>query len=171
MKTKLSTLNGFSQAKFVAVCGPLFEHSPWIAERTWPSRPFASLKQLHARLCETMFAATESEQRALILAHPDLVGNMADSGQLTSASSDEQTAAGLTTLSGSEIAQFQAWNQQYRERFGFPFIICARENKKEAIQTAFPRRLAQAPEVEWRTALSEITKIARFRLLDAVEED
>jgi 2-oxo-4-hydroxy-4-carboxy--5-ureidoimidazoline (OHCU) decarboxylase len=30
----LETLNELDRASFVAVCGPLFEHSPWIAERT-----------------------------------------------------------------------------------------------------------------------------------------
>ena len=37
------TSDGMDEAGFVAVCGPLFEGSPWIAARTWPQRPFPSL--------------------------------------------------------------------------------------------------------------------------------
>ena len=38
MKIKLSELNRCSPSQFVAVCGPFFEHSPWVAERDrWPA--------------------------------------------------------------------------------------------------------------------------------------
>jgi 2-oxo-4-hydroxy-4-carboxy--5-ureidoimidazoline (OHCU) decarboxylase len=49
-------------------------------------------------------------------------------------------------------------------------VICARENKKEAILAAFPVRLQNTREEELQTALTEIYKIARLRLMDAVEE-
>ena len=58
----------------------------------------------------------------------------------------------------------------YRARFDFPFIICARENKKQAILNAFPRRLQNPREAEIATALAEIYKIARLRLSDAITE-
>ena len=54
MKTALAQLNAVEQPHFVAVCGPLFEHSPWIAERTWQRRPFASLTELHAGTLPTL---------------------------------------------------------------------------------------------------------------------
>ena len=171
MPIALSELNGCSPARFVAVCGSLFEHSPWIAERTAALRPFASLDALHRSLCATVRAATHDEQLALIRAHPDLVGRAALSGALTRESTGEQAAAGLGNLSVDEIRRFQDYNAAYHARFGFPFVICARENKKDAILAAFPIRLASSPEEESRTALTEIEKIARLRLLDAVSEE
>ena len=50
-------------------------------------------------------------------------------------------------------------------------MICARENKKDAILAAFPIRLANSREQEIRTALAEIAKIAKLRLYDAVSEE
>jgi OHCU decarboxylase len=155
---------------FVRVCGPLFEHSPWIAERTWKYRPFESIDSLHRALCNTMFEATADEQVKLIASHPDLVGRMAREGRLTRESTAEQSAAGLADLSSEEVEQFDRYNAAYRERFGFPYVICARENKKAAILAAFPIRLNNTREQEIQTALKEIAKIARFRLLDAVTE-
>ena len=99
-------------------------------------------------------------------AHPDLVGKLAREGKLTRASTAEQKAAGLTSLSADEVKQFEAYNAQYREKFGFPFVICARENKKGAILKAFPERLQNSAPQEMNTALSEIYKIARLRLID-----
>ena len=87
---------------------------------------------------------------------------------LTAESASEQAAAGLTQLSQEEIKKFRTWNQTYREKFGFPFIICARLNKKDAILAAFPQRLDQDRRTEIATALEEIAKIAKLRLEDAI---
>jgi OHCU decarboxylase len=166
----LSSLNGFDRGRFVAVCGPLFEHSPWIAERTWPRRPFASVDALHAALVEAMYSATEAEQIKLISAHPDLVGRLARQGRLTAESTTEQSAAGLGALSPDDAEAFDRYNSQYKAKFGFPFVVCARENKKDAILEAFPTRLNNSRPAEIATALLEISKIARLRLLDAVND-
>ena len=44
-------INALSREEFVRVIGPVFEASPWIAEATWPQRPFANLNELHDALC------------------------------------------------------------------------------------------------------------------------
>jgi 2-oxo-4-hydroxy-4-carboxy-5-ureidoimidazoline decarboxylase len=166
----IQVLNTFDRNRFVAVCGPLFEHSPWIAERAWAARPFASVDELHRALCDVMYSATIEEQIKLISSHPDLVGRLAKQGRLTRESTAEQAAAGLDGLSADDADAFDRYNSTYRERFGFPFVICARENKKAAILAAFPVRLGNSREAEIRTALAEIAKIARLRLMDAVSD-
>jgi len=167
----LNQLNAMDEADFTAVCGPIFEHSPWIAHRAWYRRPFASRSQLHQVMCQIVSSATSQQQLALIRAHPDLVGRLAREGRLTTQSTGEQAAAGLTQLSPAEAEQFDRYNAAYRARFGFPFVICARENKKQAVLAAFPVRLASDPAQEIATALEEIFKIARFRIADAITED
>lgn len=170
VKASLTELNARDEAGFVDVCGPLFEHSPWIAARTWQRRPFPTLAALHEELVATVQQATRKEQIALIAAHPDLVGRLAREGKLSHNSAAEQAAAGLSSLSDVEIDLFDRYNREYRERFDLPFVICARENRKEAILTAFPARLAHTREQEIAAALAEIGKIARLRLRDAVTE-
>jgi OHCU decarboxylase len=167
----LAQLNAMDRTAFVATCGPAFEQSPWIAERAWGHPPFASLSDLHQRLCAVVASAPSDEQLSLIRAHPDLVGRLAREGKLTRESTTEQAAAGLSSLSDEEINSFERFNSQYRKQFGFAFIICARENRKDAILAAFPRRLANTREQEIDSALKEIYKIARLRLSDAIWED
>ena len=168
--TSLAELNAMDEAGFVAVCGPLFEHSPWIAARAWRRRPFPTLAALHTELVDTVHQAARQEQLALISAHPDLVGRLAREGKLSRSSILEQAAAGLSTLSAGEVAVFERYNRKYQEKFDLPFVICARENRKEAILAAFPVRLAHTREQEIATALDEIGRIAQFRLRDAVTE-
>jgi len=164
----LSCLNSFSRDEFIRVIGSVFEHSPWIAEATWPKKPFADLKNLHHALCETVKNSGEEKQLALIRAHPDLVGKIALAGQLTKESTNEQASAGLNKLSPEEVDLFQKQNAAYKNRFGFPFVICARLNKKAAILAGFETRLKNSRESEIKTALEEIFKIAELRLRDLI---
>jgi len=160
----LSEINGLSREEFVRVVGPVFEHSPWIAEVAAQQRPFTSSAALHAAMCAIVQAASEEKQLALIRAHPDLVGRVV----LTAESNREQTAAGLMQLTPDEVTLFDCYNTEYKARFGFPFIICARKNKKETILGAFPVRLKNTREAEIRTALDQIFQIAELRLADLI---
>jgi len=164
----LAEVNALSHDKFVAALGPLFEGSPWIAAATWPARPFAGIDQLHQALCATMYAAPNDRQVALIQAHPDLAGKAAIAGKLTAESAREQSSAGLSRLAPEQFATFTRLNQAYREKFGFPFVICAREHSATNILEHFATRLEHQRAQEIDTALGEIAKIARLRLLDAV---
>jgi OHCU decarboxylase len=164
----LPEVNGWEQSAFTRTLGPVFEHSPWVAERTWPKRPFASLEALHRGLCETVMASTEEEKLALIRAHPDLVGRAALAGTLTASSAKEQASAGLDKLTAQEIKLFGEFNQAYCDKFGFPFVICARLNKKAAILDGFRARLNHTRPEEIESALAEIAKIAYLRLEDIV---
>lgn len=164
----LATLNQADATAFTAALGHLFEHSPWVAAETWNRRPFRNAAHLHAELCATMQAATRERQRALISAHPDLAGRLAQQNQLTADSTREQASAGLSQLTAEELAHFQALNTAYRQRFGFPFIICARLNQKTAIVAAMQSRLDNSAGQEFATALGEIEKIARLRLDDVL---
>jgi 2-oxo-4-hydroxy-4-carboxy-5-ureidoimidazoline decarboxylase len=162
----LAYLNTCSAAEFVSALGHLFEHSPWVADETWPKRPFHDATDLHAQLCATMRGATRQRQLDLINAHPDLAGRLAQQNKLTAESTREQATAGLNRLTDDELGEFQRLNTAYRERFGFPFIICARLNAKDAILGAMRARLSNSPVQETQTALGEIEKIAQLRLND-----
>jgi OHCU decarboxylase len=166
----LQEVNDLDQDSFTTALGSLFEGPPRIVAQAWHARPFHSLQQLHEALCRVMYNAPVEQQIALIQAHPDLVGRAALAGTLTPASTSEQASAGLDRLSPDEIATFNRLNQAYRERFGFPFVICARENKKESILAGFTTRLHNTREQEITTALGEVAKICSFRLYDTVKE-
>ena len=164
----IQALNTLSRNGFVSVIGPVFEHSPWIAELTWNKKPFTDVEQLLRALGETVDDSGEAKQLALIRAHPDLVGRAALAGALTRESTGEQASAGLNQLTAAEIERFQDNNAAYTEKFGFPFVICARLNKKEAILAGFEKRLRHSQAEEIRTALAEIGKIAELRVRDLI---
>jgi len=166
MATTLDHLNRCPPDEFVALVGPVFEQSPWIAAAVVGRRPFASRALLHAALCDEVKAAGDEKWLALIRAHPDLVGRAV----LTAESSREQAAAGLMDLTPEDTSRFDRYNSAYAARFGFPFVICARKNKKEAILRAFPERLTHGRDEEIATALDQIFQIAALRLADLLPD-
>ena len=161
---KVQKLNTLDRHEFTRTLAPVFEHSPWVAARTVSKRPFNDRDELYSALRETVMKASEEEKVHLIRAHPELVGNAA----LTKESRSEQAEAGLEELTPGEREQFRIYNERYRDRFGFPFVICARLNEKRAILDAFPVRLQNSRGQEIETALREIFKIAELRLKDLV---
>ena len=151
---------------FVERYGPLFEHSPWVAEDAWEHGPFGDREALAHGLEHAMYAAPRDRQLALIRAHPDLAGRAAVEGTMTASSQREQAAAGLDRLTPDEYETFTRTNAAYRERFGFPLVVCAREHTKDSILRTAAERLDHTPEQEIDVALGEIAKIARLRLKD-----
>ncbi len=170
MKRTTEEINGLDRHAFIERFGAVFEHSPWVADAAWNHRPFRDRAALHAAMCAAMQTASEAQQLALIRAHPDLVGRAAREGRLGAASASEQAGVGLDRLTPDEIVWFEQHNAAYRERFGFPFIICVRANRKHAIITGFETRLHHTSTQERATALAEIEKIAAFRLADLVAD-
>ena len=152
--------------RFMALYGHLFEHSPWVVERTWTERPFADAEALHAAMLRTLEAAGADEQLALLRAHPELADKAALAEGLTESSQDEQGSAGLDRLSEAEYAEFHALNRAYRERFGFPFIICVKLHDKAGILASMRQRLGGAPDAELGEALRQVGLISRMRLGD-----
>jgi OHCU decarboxylase len=148
----------------------VFEASPWVADAAWEARPFASIDALHAAMTDAVAAAPPAARLALIRAHPDLAGKAAIARELTPESTREQVAAGLDRLTPGQYERLTRLTADYRERFGFPFVVCAREHTADSIIAAAGRRMGSDPDTEERTALSEIARIARLRLADLFEE-
>ena len=150
---------------FVARFGGVFEHSPWVAERAWEGRPFASPGALHEEMMRAVSKASAAERLGLVRAHPELAGREAKQGELTAHSSSEQERLGFTSLSREEILRVGEINRRYREKFGFPCIVALRlhANRAEVI-AEMQRRLGNNAETELANALEQIGHITRGRL-------
>lgn len=164
----LPRLNAASDGEFVAVLGGIYEHSDWVPRQLLGQRPFTTLADLQLAMRKQVDEASDDEKLALILAHPDLAGKLAKAGKLTEASTREQAGLGLDRLDEEEYAVFSQQNALYRQKFGFPFIICARLTTKQGVLDAFAKRLVHSRETELCEALREIHEIARLRLADTI---
>jgi OHCU decarboxylase len=101
--------------------------------------------------------------------YPSLAGEELLAGDLGEYSVMDQAAAGLTFLGEDDQLAFTEVNRAYREKFGFPLIVAARELSSEQVLEQAWHRLDNSPTQEHAAALLEIAKIANHRLEDAVE--
>ncbi|HKP24015.1 MAG TPA: 2-oxo-4-hydroxy-4-carboxy-5-ureidoimidazoline decarboxylase [Dongiaceae bacterium] len=155
--------------QFVALYGRVYEHSPWIVESAWSAtlKPqHDTVEGLHETLAAIVDAAPHERQLALLNAHPDLAGRLAVRGELTAESTSEQASAGLDKCAPEEFRRFTELNGAYRRRFPFPFIMAVKGKSRAEILEAFERRSHHREDVEFRTALQEVHKIALLRLRD-----
>jgi N-carbamoyl-L-amino-acid hydrolase len=168
----LDRLNAATPAEAAALLDGLYEHSPWIVERTVAAAaPFRSLAHFKHALARTVADAPAEARLDLIRAHPELAGKAMVDESLTAESTHEQKAAGLTRCTPEEFARIQELNAAYAARFGFPFVLAVRGprgtglDKSQIIET-FARRLRNHPEQERDEALRNIHRIAEIRLSD-----
>ncbi len=161
--------SSLSRTQFMQLQGRDYEHSPWIAEKLWDAglKPaHDEIEALHRDLAAIVDAAPRDRQLALLNAHPDLAGRLAVRGELTAESTSEQAGAGLDKCSADEFRRFTELNDAYKTKFGFPFILAVKGKGRAEILRNFEQRIHNTPDVEFRTALGEVHKIALLRLRD-----
>jgi OHCU decarboxylase len=150
---------------FVERYGGVYEHSPWVAEQSFAALPeHSGAAELAAAFAACVDRADAETRLALIRAHPDLAGRAAVRGELTEDSTGEQASAGINQCTPEEFRRFQDFNDRYRKKFGFPFVMAVRNSNRHEILAAFERRLRNDREQEFAQAIHEIHKIARMRL-------
>lgn len=154
---------------FVATFGGLFEHSPWVAEgacdlERGPTHDTA--QGVHQLLVRVFRRADVVRRLAVLNAHPDLAGKLAEAKRLTVESTAEQASAGLNALTDAERATLTDMNTEYTAKFGFPFIIAVRDNTKASIIAAFKRRIDNDRDTEFNEACRQVERIAELRLIE-----
>ncbi len=152
---------------FLALFGSVYEHSEWVAERAFAAElgpANDSPKGLAFALRSQFRAASIEEKMAVLRAHPDLAGKLARAKKLTKQSEKEQASAGLDMLSEEERAKFTKLNEDYKRKFGFPFIIAVKDYKRAEILENFERRLQNSKEEEFNIALRQVERIAQLRI-------
>jgi len=164
MSYDLSTLNEMDRSQFTRALGDVFEHSPWIADQVFNSRPFVDIDRLHEAMVKVVQHTSNDKQLDLLQAHPELAGQEAQKGELTDASTGEQSSAGLNALNHDEMARIAQLNTWYQKKFGFPFIIAVRNHTKQSIFEQWESRLMNDHKTELTACLEQVFIIARIRL-------
>ncbi len=163
-RISLDHLNTCKPGAFCAALADIWEHAPWVAESVVNQRPFASIESLHKAMVNVVARMGEAERIAFYAGHPELGGEDARRGTMTASSVAEQGTLALEQLDAQDAKRWDALNQAYRARFGFPFILCIRRHTRESALLAFRQRLEQDRATELANALDEIAAITRLRL-------
>lgn len=157
-------LNQLDRDAFLHVCNTLFETAPPLADRLFASRPFPSLEALIDFAERVTFEMAGDEQLQVVNAHPELG---APAKNLSYLSRREQRAAPEAELTAEERAVLETLarlNAEYRERFGFKFILFVNGRTRAQVVEVLRERMHNERAAELHTAIRDMMSIARDRL-------
>ena len=161
----INKFNKLSKTEFISIFGNIFEKTEWIAERCYESKPYNNFDELVSKMMK-IFENIEKERHLEILnSHPDL----AVEKKLTEDSKIEQKNASLNQCNDKEFVEFKNLNEEYKKKFGFPFIIAVKGKNKEEILNSFRQRITNNINLEFEEAKKQVKKIASFRLGEIIK--
>ena len=146
----------------------IYEHSQWVPERLLSDNinEIQSKEELQLMMKKIVDNSSETEKLNLINAHPELGKRLHKKEKLTKFSENEQKSAGLDQCTDKEFEILTNLNNEYRLKFKFPFIIAVKGLSKNYIIENMKKRVKNSQEEEFKTAISEIHKIAKLRIND-----
>ena len=161
----IDKVNKLSKSDFISIFGNVFEKTEWIAQKSYDLKPYKNFEELFSKMME-VFENTEKEKHLEILnAHP----NLAVEKKLTIDSKNEQKNASLNQCTEKEFLEFKKLNEEYKKKFGFPFIIAVKGKNKEEILNSFRQRITNNINLEFEEAKEQVKKIANLRLNEIIK--
>ena len=159
----IKNINKLSQSEFVKVFANIFENASWIAKDVYNEKPFKDFADLSQKMLSIFSTSTKENQLKILKAHPDLA-DKTKIGSLTPDSKKEQSNAGLDQCSEEEFNEFKNLNNEYKKKFGFPFIYAVKGKEKKYILSNFRQRSSNDIDVEFIEAKKQVKTIASLRL-------
>lgn len=163
----LEDINAMSAEEFSAAFSDIVQGSQWALDRAYAERPFASTAALGEAFQDALLAGSDAEHDALLQSFPDLA-TVDDDG---SPSAREHASGALGNLDEDDHRDVSELASLYRDRFGFPLIICARDHERfDQLLTNGWNRVDNSLYAERQTALVEISKIVSHRFAGMVAD-
>ena len=161
----INKVNSLRKSDFISIFGNVFEKTQWIAEKTYNSKPYKNFEELFSKMMEIFENSKKERHLEILNTHPDL----AVEKKLTEDSKNEQKNASLNQCTDEEFVEFRKLNNEYKKKFGFPFIIAVKGKNKEEILNNFRQRLTNNINLEFEEAKKQVKKIASFRLSEIIK--
>ncbi|HVS83729.1 MAG TPA: 2-oxo-4-hydroxy-4-carboxy-5-ureidoimidazoline decarboxylase [Pyrinomonadaceae bacterium] len=149
-----------AEAEFLKCCG-----SPRWARAMTDARPFEGIDDLLAKADSIWRSLSKGDWFEAFRAHPKIGQKKAAAGQSEQARSwSAQEQSGIENAAADTMAALAAGNQDYEQRFGFIFIVCATGKSSKEMLAILKGRLQNDAETEMGIAAEEQRKITRLRL-------
>ncbi|MDT5073626.1 MAG: uric acid transporter [Mycobacterium sp.] len=161
----LDEVNSMTRERFTEVFGYVVQDVPWAVERAFEQRPFSDTRALREAFQDAVLTGSSEQQLQLINAFHDL-GAEDETGHALAV--DHVALSNLAEEDHNDVVELAG---AYREHFGFPLVICARETEHfDRVLKNGWSRMANSSTIEHSTALIEIAKIANYRFDDLVAD-
>jgi uric acid transporter len=161
----LDEVNSMTKERFTEVFGHVVQDVPWAVGRAFEQRPFSDTRALREALQDAVLTGSSEQQLQLINAFHDL-GAEDETGHALAV--DHVALSNLAEEDHNDVVELAG---AYREHFGFPLVICARETEHfDSVLKNGWSRMDNSTPAEKAFALIEIAKIANYRFEDLVAD-
>ena len=161
---RLAWLNALPSPEAITTLQECCASSAW-ASHMEAARPFASVDSTLAQAEKAADSLSNDDWLEAFAGHPRIGGRQAEKETGDTAakwSAGEQ--AGMTSASESTKDRLARLNDEYFEKHGFIFIICATGRSAEEMSNALTQRLSNDTNAEITNAAAEQRKITAIRL-------
>ena len=145
---------------FIKCCGS----SGWASQMV-QARPFATVEELMNAADEVWWSLTEDDWLEAFGAHPKIgdIDSLREKYSSTrSWSEDEQS--GVQSAPEEVLQRLAEANDEYEEKFGYIFIVCATGKSAAEMLEILEDRLPNDPDDEIEIAAGQQAEITRLRL-------
>lgn len=133
--------------------------------------PFVSREHLIKSATQAFDELSRKDWLEAFAGHP-MIGNLESLKKkyAQGAALSEQEQSGTKSASEHELRSLLTLNQDYVERFGFIFIVCATGQSAASMLIELKRRIRRDAQQEFDTATTEQRKISMIRLDNLILE-
>jgi OHCU decarboxylase len=167
---QLNELNSVVTDRAIKILEPMIERAPNVAARVAQQRPFLDVEDLRNKIRLVLLNLGEGECISLFREHPELAPD--NPLTMTDASQSEQGRLNLTSAASEYRTRLTELNNQYRSKFGFPFITALVHHKDmQSVLTEFEARLELNLSEEIKNAIGQIVAVSSARVEAAFGRD
>ena len=127
--------------------------------RSWANTMFQRqpFGHLHGEADQVWWSLSPEDWLEAFAAHPKI-------GQKSSAKWTSQEQSGMSQAAAETAAEMARMNEEYAEKFGFIFIVCATGKSADEMLQILKARMKNSRDEEIRIAATEQAKITHLRL-------
>ena len=167
----VENINKLEKLEFINIFKNIFEHSDFITHDVEGLRPFKNKSDVIDSFINIFNSLSMEVKINIVKSHPDLGDKIKIVEGLTEFSKQEQSGAGLANCNDKEYRKFHKLNDEFKEKFGIPFIFAIRGKSKSDILKEFETRLkSDNIEQELDKSINQVKKIATLRLNEIIHE-
>lgn len=136
----------------------------WV-EKMIQHHPFQSWEEIAHIARDSWFSLPQGSWKKAFLHHPKIGDKESLKKKFTSTTSwSKNEQSGVQSASNEILDALHNGNEEYEQKFGYIFIICATGKSAEEMLSALQLRLQNLPEIEIEIAASEHLTITLLRL-------
>ncbi|MES2591198.1 MAG: 2-oxo-4-hydroxy-4-carboxy-5-ureidoimidazoline decarboxylase [Bacteroidota bacterium] len=128
-------------------------------------KPYKDKEEL-LKLSDMVWMSCENDEVLEAFAHHPKIGDLENLEKKFASTKEwaSEEQAGVNVAGSKTLEELAKANEEYEQKFGYTFIVCATGKTADEMLSLLLRRLMNDPETEYRIAKAEQNKITHIRL-------